>query len=802
MRTSIIIFFFSFLSVVILKINGQTPNDIYKQIDFKTIDQYFTNPPNQYRLNQFYLDKNFDSNQSQLLKDYGIGGIQTCASYSNYLLSDAGWSQVNNNINHAISNNMQVWLTDEKGYPSGSAAGLVVSGSPELEARGVIRIIFKGSGVVSISNTLPSGIDFFRASLCPVINGEPKSTAGTTVPIVNNKIQTIGLSGEWQLSVFGIQIINKNSQAQSTPQFGGTGKYPNLLNYNAVKKFIEVTHQSYANKVSNLGHKVELFYTNEPNLMTSYWVNDGTKAQYAYLPWESELPNKFKTMHGYDLLPYLDALFEGSSNEFKTVRIHYFQTVAEMFSSNFCGQISDWCSLNNVKMGGHFLLEENLAHHVAHYGDLFKALRRYDVAGCDIPIARKSITNWKFWMPKLISSASYLENKNSMTTALLDPIIDFGMGDLSPLIPDLKRTINMAFLCGINQFTSYMPFTDYTIAEHKPFSDYMARISLMLRGAKNEAPIAMYYPIETFQSKFIASPLHYSVYVKDYEYLQKTIDRMASDILQNGLDFNYVSADAILTATINNGSVQIGGNKYSTIVMPRVEVIPLNVLKRLQLISDAGIPIHWVDALPFMGINNSEHTEVENISKTLLTNNYPMSDLQRLRNNTFSIRVSTNGTKLSMNRFVRNNKRMYFIINDSETEITITATSKTSTTIQIYNPVNGEIKTSVLPLSQKIGAFESLFLVEESNDLTSAKFPTQNDLKTSIKIYPNPANQELNIVLPVKYVGSRLEILNQLGQVVENLTINNEHSKINIKSYHQGCYFVRIEDAISNFIKK
>jgi hypothetical protein len=235
--------------------------------------------------------------------------------------------------------------------------------------------------------------------------------------------------------------------------------------------------------------------------------------------------------------------------------------------------------------------------------------------------------------------------------------------------------------------------------------------------------------------------------------------------------------------------------------MPRVEVIPLNVLKRLQSFSDAGIPIHWVDALPLMGVNNGEHTEVENISKTLLTNNYPMSDLQRLRNNTFSVRVSTNGTKLSMNRFIRNNKRMYFIINDSETEITITATSKTSTTIQIYNPVNGEIKTSALPLSQKIGAFESIFLVEDANDLTSAKFPTQNDLKTSIKIYPNPANQELNIVLPAKQIGSTLQIANQLGQIVENLMISSEHSKVDIKPFQKGSYIVRINGEISKFIK-
>jgi hypothetical protein len=115
--------------------------------------------------------------------------------------------------------------------------------------------------------------------------------------------------------------------------------------------------------------------------------------------------------------------------------------------------------------------------------------------------------------------------------------------------------------------------------------------------------------------------------------------------------------------------------------------------------------------------------------------------------------------------------------------------------------VNGEIKTSVLPLSQKIGAFESIFLVEDANDLTSAKFPTQNDSMSSVKVYPNPSDQEINIVVPAKQIGSRLQIANQLGQIVENLMISNEHSKVNIEPYQKGSYIVRINGEISKFIK-
>ena len=80
---------------------------------------------------------------------------------------------------------------------------------------------------------------------------------------------------------------------------------------------------------------------------------------------------------------------------------------------------------------------------------------------------------------------------------------------------------------------------------------------------------------------------------------------MAADILQSGLDFNYVTADAIRNASVEEKTVKVGDHYYSSIVMPRVEVIPLDVLHKLQSIAAAGIPVHWVDGLPSIGEKNS-----------------------------------------------------------------------------------------------------------------------------------------------------------------------------------------------------
>src|SRR3546814_11221234 len=101
-------------------------------------------------------------------------------------------------------------------------------------------------------------------------------------------------------------------------------------------------------------------------------------------------------------------------------------------ASNFSGQIAQLCHKNDVQSSGHFLLEEYLACHVVSYGNFMKVMRNFDIPSCDLPIARPGNVDWKFWMPKFLSSAAYLDNKSGMVAALIDPIIGYGLNELSP----------------------------------------------------------------------------------------------------------------------------------------------------------------------------------------------------------------------------------------------------------------------------------------------------------------------------------------------------------------------------------
>jgi len=418
------------------------------------------------------------------------------------------------------------------------------------------------------------------------------------------------------------------------------------------------------------------------------------------------------------------------------------------------------------------------------------------VTGCDLHIGRPSNTNWIYWMGKYVSSAAYLDGEDSNTImGLLDPIIGHGMSDLTPEIPILKRTVNMNMLCGINQFTSYMPYnsaTDgYLASEYKAFNEYVGRITMMLRGCQSEAPIGMYYPINTFQSKYVATDKPWNLVANEYRVYQNTIDDLASDILENGIDFNFVTDDVLLNSTIVGGQLQVGNHIYSQLVMPRTEVIPLNVLQKIQTIKAAGIKVHWVDALPQLGTSMDEHVAVKAISSTMLTNNYPISSLRNIRYNEFSVQFETSNYKLQMARFRKENKRIYFVVNDANSPITLTATSIEVSNLKIYNPVDGTTKDVSLPLSETIGAYESLLLVETVDDYLGLGDSILNKNK-AIKLYPNPASSIINIEVEEQYVGEKLEIYTIMGQLIGSHKITQTHFLKDVSALSEGTYIVKI----------
>jgi len=150
-----------------------------------------------------------------------------------------------------------------------------------------------------------------------------------------------------------------------------------------------------------------------------------------------------------------------------------------------------------------------------------KFVSEFDVPALDIPIPNPDqFMDFRYQQSRFFSSVAAWKEKE-MTLMLLDPIIGgYGRSRLSPDLPLLINSVNMAAFHGVNLFTSYLPFdarkgkgdtgheekaTGYTAEEFNFLNEYTGRITQVLRGAKRDAGVALYYPINMFQADLLAS---------------------------------------------------------------------------------------------------------------------------------------------------------------------------------------------------------------------------------------------------------------------------------------------------------
>ena len=73
----------------------------------------------------------------ETLSNLGLGGIVTNVGFQDYLESPIQWEILRQGLRIAQELGLRVWLYDEKGYPSGTAAGKVTRANPEFAALGL-----------------------------------------------------------------------------------------------------------------------------------------------------------------------------------------------------------------------------------------------------------------------------------------------------------------------------------------------------------------------------------------------------------------------------------------------------------------------------------------------------------------------------------------------------------------------------------------------------------------------------------------------------------------------------------------
>jgi len=573
------------------------------------------------------------------------------------------------------------------------------------------------------------------ASIYTLTKGAIILNEGKDIAFENRKIVSGGTEGDWEVRVFARYVRNKDTQGQSTmKQFGHSGRYPDLMNREAMSRFIANMHEPILAQIIEPAKSVEGFYTNEPNLMQTHWTSQ-YDAPYACVPWSDGLPEQFRKIHGYELYSILPFLFEGEDDVARRARIHYRQAVSELLTDSFSRQIREWCNARGIKSSGHFLLNEYLSMHVQGYGDMMKFVSEFDIPALDIPIPNpEEFIEFPYQQTRFFSSVASWKQRD-MTIMLLDPIIGgYGVTRLSPDLPLLINSVNMASFHGANLFTSYLPLVPkkemnskgrqtsakgYTKDEFRFFNEYTGRLTQVLRGAQREAGVGLYYPIAMFQADLKASDRFWPFIVEEYSNRQQSWDRTEKALLDGDIEYMIVHPEAVAEAEIKGGLMKIGYGSYHTLVMPQLDYVPLKVIEQLAQFEQSGGKIIWVEQLPY----GAEYERNDQKVKEALVNaqKVGIDKLADMIESSFSPEFDltfTPGTDmLTVGRFHKQNEQVYLLVNREQEEILVEVRGQRlrsgKARVVVLDPSTGEINSVALPAKLSLEANRSLIMMPD-----------------------------------------------------------------------------------------
>lgn len=526
----------------------------------------------------------------------GFGGIVTNVSFQNYLEDEARWAAFERGITAAKDRGMALWLYDEKGYPSGTAGGIVLRDHPDWAAKGLL-IADKTFGAGPVALDLPPG-EFVCAEAFREADGVVDTTAGVDLAahVAGNRLAWEAPEGRWRVLAFTRAPLYEGTHAAVS--LADKLPYINLLMPEPTARFLEVNHAAYAARLGDdLGKWFIATFTDEPSLMSVFMQPQPWRV----LPWAPNLAADFQARRGYALDTILPALVVGSGPAVSRARYDFWQTIGELVSENYFGQIQSWCRAHQVPSGGHLLCEEGLLNHVAFYGDFFACARRVDAPSMDCLTSIPEEVPW--YVARLIGSVADLEER----PVTMSETSDHGQvyrpeGDTRPVRQvteeEIRGTCNKQILNGITTITSYYSFKGLSNEQLVRLNEWVGRCSTALQGGCQVADIAVLYPIESLWPHFVPSR-HWMNDASDAAHAIDSTHRTVSDMLYGAArDFTYIDSRALAESTAEAGALRHGSLAWRALVLPRAETLPLAAWERVAEFWRAGGIVMAVGALP------------------------------------------------------------------------------------------------------------------------------------------------------------------------------------------------------------
>ncbi|MCJ7840848.1 hypothetical protein MUB24_08010 [Lederbergia sp. NSJ-179] len=583
-------------------------------------------------------------------------------------LSDEFMEFVEIAVQEADQLGMSVILYDEAMYPSGSANGKVVKENPDYASRGLKMVEYpckggtnefvlhveKGETVVSVQavkKLSESSISYHCTQL---------------LEVKNNKVQfTTPDHGEWSVLLFvetfsqgtirGIHFGEDDGEPHAPPS-------TDLLNREAVNKFIQLTHDTYFAKLKRyFGNTIIAMFTDEPDIL-------GRGSLGGLKPWTNQFLDFYKRNGNEET--DLPVLWLDAGEKTALIRKKYRKTVHLKMTESYYQPISKWCADHQIALTGHPAASDDIG-----------LLDHFQIPGQDVvwrwvgPEGGKAIEGHHSTAGKCSADAARHRGRRRNLNEFLGVCGKESAWALSP--GDMKWYMDWLFVRGVNLLCPHAFY--YSIdgkrrsherppdvgpnnlwwPYYKQFAQYMKRLSWLMTDSTNETTIAVLCE-EDFLPWKIVKPLY-----------------------ENQIEFNYLEESLFQSdCTVDGGVIRIANQKYEVVVIEDHRHFDSKIIPKLaKFVADGGKVIIWDEG----------DSPLPNLEATFITTAEEIVEaIPALNRNEFHLIPSDPSIRLSKVR--KDQLIFYFIVNEGEDNYQGQFCLKEEGKVEIWDPWNATIE--------------------------------------------------------------------------------------------------------------
>jgi hypothetical protein len=469
-------------------------------------------------------------------------------------------------VREAEKRGMYAWLYDEDKWPSGFAGGVVPASSLDYRVKALAMMV---SGVIIRS---PELLKVFE---CDFADGKP----------VNLRVVEMGETPKTGKSYIHFYVW---SAPIGSKWFDGFS-YMDVLNPDAVRKFIESTHEKYYQRFRKwFGNTIPGIFTDEPNYLSGH-----ESLNYPAVPWTAKFPEFFKSRCGYDITDHLPSLFF-DVGDYNKVRYDFWRTLTELFVESYSKQIYEWCDRHGLKYTGHYLSEESLTSQIRVVGAVMPHYEYMHMPGIDH--LRRDIDE-VLTVKQVASVANQLGRERVLSET-------YGCSGQNLSFEDRKWIGDWEYVLGVNFLNHHLSLysmrgrrkRDYppNIFYQQPWwkfnsliESYFARLSYALSRGVRIADVLILHPIGSGWAMF--TPLDTS----KVENLHRDFEKTFRTLLEKHWDFEL--GDEFIIAKygkVDGPFFIVGRCRYKAVIIPPSLTLAESTVKLLEnYVANGGLLI-------------------------------------------------------------------------------------------------------------------------------------------------------------------------------------------------------------------